>query len=550
MKRRTKILLAAGIVVVIIAAAVPLLLDANNYRGVLESETSQTLGRQVRLGDMSFAPFTGNLVAKNVVISDDPAFSNQPFLQAKSLKIGVELGPLIFHHQLQVTHFTAEEPNIQLIHSANGTWNFSSIGKQAASNKAKPANQSVFPNLTVGKISIDGGRATVTDLPATGPPLVYDHLDIKSTDFGFTNRFLFASSGSLPGGGSLKVEGQAGPVNATDAANTPLDAIITLKHFDPVAAGVAKQSEGFAMLADMSAHIHSDGRTLFATGTVHADKLQLVRTGTPAPKPVDVDFDIAKDLQTNVGQIRRVGIKTGTVLALVGGTFQQRGNQTDLNLRLTGNSLSIDQLESLLPALGVRLPPGAALRGGTLTTDLSVRGPANAPVITGPVELNSTRLTGFNLGSKLSAISALTGSRSTGDTTEIQTLRLSLESSTAGVRTDNLYALLPALGTITGNGTVSAAGALNYRLFIKLNTAAGSTAGVATGLLSALNSSAGRVTTSAASSTIPVSITGTTTNPVFTPDVKGIGGNLLQGQLNGKKKTSPVSAISGLLGKH
>ena len=550
MKRRTKILLAAGIVVVIIAVAVPLLLDANNYRGTLESELSQSLGRQVHLGDMSFAPFTGNLVAKNVVISDDPAFSNQPFLQAKSLKVGVELGPLIFHHQLQVTHFTAEEPNIQLIHSANNTWNFSSMGKQAASRKAQPATQSVFPNFTVGKIAIDEGRATIADLPATGPPLVYDHLNLSATQFAFANRFPFTISANLPAGGSLKVAGQAGPISATDAANSPLDANITLKHFDPVATGVAKQSEGFAMLADMSAHIRSDGRTLFATGTVHADKLQLVRNGAPAPNPVDVDFDLAKDLQTNVGQIRRVGIRTGSVLALVGGSFQQRANQTDLNLRLTGNSLSIDQLQSLLPALGVRLPPGAALRGGALTTDLNIRGPANAPLVNGPVELSNTRLTGFNLGSKLSAISAFTGSRSTGDTTEVQTLRLTLDSSPAGVRTDNLYALLPALGTITGNGTVSAAGALNYRLLIKLNTAAGSTAGMATGLLSALNSSAGRVTTSAASSTIPVSITGTTSNPVFTPDIKGIGGNLLQGQLNSKQKNSPLSSITGLLGKH
>ena len=103
-------------------------------------------------------------------------------------------------------------------------------------------------------------------------------------------------------------------------------------------------------------------------------------------------------------------------------------------------------------------------------------GPANAPLVTGPVELSNTRLTGFNLGSKLSAISAFTGSRSTGDTTEVQTLRLTLDSSPAGVRTDNLYAQLPALGTVTGNGAVSAAGALNYRLFIKLNTTAGSTA--------------------------------------------------------------------------
>jgi AsmA protein len=551
MKRSTKL---AGIVLLallVIAVLLGFLINANNFRPVLESQLTQALGRQVRLGDMSFSPLTGNLVAKDVSIADDPAFSTQPFLQAKSLKIGVEMVPLIFHKDLKVTHFAAEQPDIHLIHAANGTWNFSSIGKEAASRTGAQQKESVLPGLTVGKIAIDDGRATVTDLPATGPPLVYDHLNLTASEFAFARRFPFTLEAALPAGGSLKASGQAGPVNARDAADTPLDANITVKHFDPVAAGVVKQGEGFSMLGDATAHVVSDGRTLATTGTLHAEKLQLVRNGAPAPKPVDVDFDLSQNLQTRAGQVRRIAIKTGTVAALVGGTFQQTGPQTNLSLRLTGQNLSIDQLESLLPALGVRLPSGSTLRGGALTTDLIIRGPANAPVITGPVEISNTSLTGFNLGSKLGPLAGFTGVK-TGDSTQIQTLRLNLQSSPAGVRTDNVYAALPGLGQITGNGEVSAAGALNYRLLVKLNTTSGA-GGVATGLLSAFGGKAGAFTQSAAANGIPVSITGTTTNPVFTPDAGAIGGGLLQNQLAGPKSNpaqNPASALTQLLGKH
>lgn len=553
MKRRTKIIIIAAVAVLVVVGLLPLLINANTFRPVLESNLSQALGRKVHLGDMSFSPFTGNLVAKEVSISDDPAFSSQPFLQAKSLKIGVEVGPLIFHRDLRVTHFTAQQPDIHLIHAANGTWNFSSLGKSAASRTGEAQKESAFPNLAVDKIAIDDGRATVSDLPATTPPLVYDHLDLTASNFAFASRFPFTLSASLPGGGSLKINGQAGPINAADASNTPLDANISLKHFDPVAAGIAKQADGFSMLGDATVHVLSSGVNLASTGTLHADKLQLVRSGAPAPKPVDVDFDLSQNLQTRAGQVRRIAIKTGTVSALVGGAFQQTGPVTNLNLRLTGQNLSVDQLESLLPALGVRLPSGSTLRGGALTTDLIIRGPATAPVITGPVEISNTNLTGFNLGSKLGPLAGLTGVK-TGDSTQIQTVRLALQSSSAGVRTDNVYASLPGLGQITGNGEVSSAGALNYRLVVKLSGPSGAAGGVATGLLSAFGGKAGNFTSAAATNGIPLSITGTTTNPVFTPDVKGIGGGLLQGQLAGQKKGNStqdaVTALSGLLGKH
>src|SRR5215471_1898695 len=97
MKR--KLLIAAGVVValiVILAVILPALIDVDKYRGQVETEASKALGRQVKVGKVSLAIFSGGVSASDLSIADDPAFSDKPFVTAKELGVGVELMPLIF----------------------------------------------------------------------------------------------------------------------------------------------------------------------------------------------------------------------------------------------------------------------------------------------------------------------------------------------------------------------------------------------------------------------------------------------------------------------
>jgi hypothetical protein len=140
-----------------------------------------------------------------------------------------------------------------------------------------------------------------------------------------------------------------------------------------------------------------------------------------------------------------------------------------VNLKLAGQGLPIDELQSMLPAAGVKLPHGSVLQGGSLTTSLNIVGPLDALTITGPVEFANTRLAGFNLSSQLKGIAgAAIGD--TGNITNIQTLRLQLQVTKDGVRATNIYTAMPAIGEAVGNGTVSPAGALNFKLSMKVDT--------------------------------------------------------------------------------
>ena len=94
----------------------------------------------MKVGNLSLSLFSGSVAADNISIADDPQFSKSAFVQAKSLKVGVEMMPFIMSKTLNVTELTLNEPEIALVKSENGEkWNFSSIGgSNAAAPKSTP----------------------------------------------------------------------------------------------------------------------------------------------------------------------------------------------------------------------------------------------------------------------------------------------------------------------------------------------------------------------------------------------------------------------------
>src|SRR6201997_280755 len=122
--------------------------------------------------------------------------------------------------------------------------------------------------------------------------------------------------------------------------------------------------------------------------------------------------------------------------------------------------MSVDELQAMLPSMGIVLPSGSQLKGGTLSVDLAIAGPLDKLVITGPVRLSNTQLANFDLGSKLGALSAFAGRAPSSRDTSIQNASLNARVAPEGTRADNINLTIPALGVINGAGTVSPAGAL------------------------------------------------------------------------------------------
>src|SRR5207342_569253 len=103
------------------------------------------------------------------------------------------------------------------------------------------------------------------------------------------------------------------------------------------------------------------------------------------------------------------------------------------------------------------LPSGSQLKGGTLSTQLTIVGPLDKLVIAGPVKLAGTKLENFDLGSKLGALSAFAGKAVSNPDTSIQNFSLDARMAPEGTKANAINLTVPAIGVITGAGTVSPA---------------------------------------------------------------------------------------------
>ncbi len=547
MKRILKIVGIIVAVLIVIAIAIPFFIDANSFRPKIESDLSAALGREVKVGNLSLSLLSGSVAADNIAIADDPAFSKSPFVQAKSLKVGVELIPLVLSKTLNVTQMTLNEPEISLVRSQNGEkWNYSSLGaKNTSASKpasaptpnskpAPPSNASPEPapsasssnaSLSVAKLNVNNGRLTVSRAGSTEKPRVYDKVDIELSDFSFTSSFPFKLTARLPGDGTLKIDGKAGPIDPNDAARTPLEAKVTVQKMNLAESGFIDPAAGIAGIADFEGTVTSDGHEAKTSGTLRATNLQVVKKGSPAGKPVQVTYTVNFDLAKETGTIPQCEIAMGKAIAHLTGTYDAHASVTSVNLKLNGQGMPVDDLEAMLPALGVVLPPKSQLKGGDLNTEMTIVGPVDRLVTTGTVRMQNSTLANFNLGSKLSAVSALSGkTNATGNDTTIQNFSSNVRVAPDGTRADNINLTIPSIGVVTGAGVVSPSNELAFKL----------------------NANVGGM------GAIPILVSGTTSDPKFLPDVKGMASGLLKNALNGKGiagQQNPVNTVMGVFNK-
>jgi AsmA protein len=733
--RRTLLIVLGSIValILLVAVSIPLFLNADAFRTRIETALTTSLGRKVTLGKLDLSVLTGSLLAENATIADDPAFSTQPFLQASKVKIGIEMIPLILSREIHITGFAIDSPKINLLRAANGTWNYSTIGRAQQNTAANKNSSTLIPNLTVGHVTISNGQMTVGTVPAPGMPATprrtYDQLTLEAKDFSFQKSFPFTASAHLPGEGTVSLKGNAGPINPHDASLTPFGAHLQAKHIDPLAAGFVDSTSGVSGTIDaidvqatwngqqlhvlnllidspkltlvrenkpsnvatpppapnsnnmlstltadhlqikngaitittpgqatpsvyqqlnaeltnvsptasspfklsaqvpgggsltgdgtagpinqvnaaatpVNAHVTlthldlassgvvapdagisgianvdlkalSDGKNLNANVSTNIQGLRVAKNGSPSPKPVIVQLTVAQNLQSLSGQLQNAVITIGKAVINAAGTYQTTGPTTALNLKVSSQATSIDELEAFLPSVGVHLPSGSRLQGGTLTTNLSVTGSTAAPIISGPIRIDNTNLAGFDLGSKLGPLSSLAGIKS-GSGTAIQSLSANVAINGGNVRTDNVSVVVPSIGSATGAGTISAAGALNYNVILKLTgvvnavsgkggaaAGAGGIAGQLMGMIpagaagGAAGSVIGNYAGAALRNGVPVAIGGTTSNPTFTPNMGGIVNSATSGAATkgaakpSQNSTDPLSnALGGLLKPH
>jgi AsmA protein len=549
-----RLLVISGIVVgvlLLIVIAVPLFINVDSFRPDLEKKISAALNRTVHIGKLDASLLSGGATASDITIEDDPAFNKGAFLKASSVKVGVELMPLIFSKQLKVTSLTVQKPDITLLKNAAGKWNYSTIGAGQQQKEPEPSGKSA-PDVSVDKFEIADGTVRVghSGGHAAGKESIYQNVNLVAHNISAHSAMPFTLSADMPGGGKMSLEGQAGPLNPADSAKSPLDAKLTLKHVDLGATGFVDPGSGIGGTLDFDGQVKSDGHKIHSSGNAKADGLRVVKGGQPAKQPVALDYKSDYSLDSENGNIN-ANLHTGNSLTNASGTLNAKGEDTLANLKIVGKNMPVNDVVGLLPAFGVVMPSGASLQGGNINMDLTAEGPLDRLVINGPLNITGTHLSGYNLGSKLGAIAAFTGNKSSTDTL-IQTFSSALRVAPEGIKADNIVLDVPSLGTLTGNGVIAGDNSLDFKMLLKLSGGASNMLGSLTGL-----------SASAQNKGLPFLIEGKTSNPVFRPALGGavagdlqnsllqaVGGNKGKTDAQGQQQKPDLKdALGGLFGK-
>ena len=419
--------IAAGVLLVALIVA-PLFINANTFRPQIEQALGGMLHRKVEIGHLRVSILRGSLVADRITIGDDPAFSREPFLTAKSLSVGVSLWPLIRSRQLKVHSLTFDAPHVVLLRTPKGDWNFDSIGGKASPGSAAASdNSSALQSFTIDRMAINDG--TIAFGHAGQPTrLAYENVNVTAQDISGTRAFPLTFDARTPGGGKLNLKANVGPIEDVEAARLPFEG-------------------------------------------------KLAVDGVPA-----------------------------------------------------------EDVQNLLAVLGYALPAGSTLKGGTIKADMTLHGPFQRFVTSGPVQLSNVRLAGFSLAGELARALGTAGAAN-GNDTLIQVASSDLRYAADGLRADHLNVIIPALGTLTGSGTVGANDSLNFNMVAKL---AGSSALAQLVNLPVLGQKTG--------GGLPFRIQGTTSHPQIIPDIQGVAGIIQKlAQPQGKQQQPQGGVLGGIL---
>jgi AsmA protein len=502
---RKTVLRCVGIavgVLLLAAIALPFLIDANSFRPQLESEMTRALGRDVKVGDLKLSLFSGGVSAADLAVADDPAFAREPFLQAKSVRISVEMLPLILSRKLNVTGVHIDEPQIALLQSPAGDWNFSTLGAKSAA-KAAPATPSSSSklDLSVKLVKISNGRFSLGHTAGRAKPLVLEKVDAELRDFSAATEFPFSFSAQVVGGGEIKLEGAAGPLADPDLSRTPARTSLKISQFDLAGSGWTQAIPGMGGIVSLDGNVKSDGKLATVDGKLAVAKLKLSERGAPAAKPVELDLAVTHDLKSRAGRISQSALRIGAAKAAIAGTYAAQGEQTVVRLTVAGPDMPVADLATMLPVLGLSLPNGATLQSGTASLKLESAGPMNRLVTEGTIALNNTVVAGFDLGRKLAVLETLAGVKGA-SSTEIQTLGAGFQMGPEGISAQNVQLLVPAIGDLVGAGKISPENVLDFHMTAKLHTG---------GMLAAV-----------ADKAVPFTVQGTCADPVFRPDMKSV----------------------------
>jgi len=187
MRKRILVAVSAALAGVLCLTLLNVNFLVRRNKDVLVARAEQALGRKIAVDqiEVTFWPVGARLV--NLVLADDPAFSNEDFLRAKALRVELRLLPL-FIGQFRPKRMDLESPIISVIRDAQGRYNFAAARDEknawqdAGKSKKSRGERQDSRLLWASSFNISGGTVRFRDL-TDGGEISAAQINFRITDF-------------------------------------------------------------------------------------------------------------------------------------------------------------------------------------------------------------------------------------------------------------------------------------------------------------------------------------------------------------------------------
>jgi uncharacterized protein involved in outer membrane biogenesis len=389
MKLRTILIAVLAVVVVLVVAVVILMGKVDNYRPGIQAELQKQLNRPVTLGHLSLKLIPLEIQVDGFSIGEAANFpQDRPFATASTVFVSASLFSLL-RGSPEVKNIALDKPQIELIRNAAGVWNFSSLGKSSSS-----AGES---NFSLNALDINDGQVGYTDQLNKEPRSVYDHIDLRLTDFAPGKQFGVNLGVHFPGQGQqiLEFAGKVGPLNvATENALPPVSGHVSIKQVS--IAGVNQFASGTIptdtnAVVSGEADVNSLADVLACKGNLSMENTVL--HGAKMNYSIHSTYNLEDDFKQKKLLIRSGDVQLGPTSFMASGDVNTATTPATLNVELKTDHSSITELAKLAGGLGVGFNPAYNV-AGKVTADVTAKGLANAPQLTGSIRAEGLQASG------------------------------------------------------------------------------------------------------------------------------------------------------------
>ena len=153
------LLTLTAVLILVLSAlfAAPLFIDWNDYRSVFETQATNLLGRQVKVGGkvhLVLLP-APELKFDDIKVADQAGSLDRPFLEMGSLEAWLNIGALL-SGTVEARKIAIVRPVLRLDLKADGTGNWSDVGRRGVALPFAPKD------VLLDSVSISGGKVEIT----------------------------------------------------------------------------------------------------------------------------------------------------------------------------------------------------------------------------------------------------------------------------------------------------------------------------------------------------------------------------------------------------